>query len=528
MTRFMKPQKGAPVLHRFTGGAASTDTTTSRTISFVFATPGAVRGDDHQLLRGAWSKNWTGAGRDGLTSFRRNPVILEAHDATRRAVGKCANITETADGRLLGSIEFAETEDGDELLELYRSGAMSACSIGWVPVAATRANDPNRVGGFDVSKAELLEISLVAVPADENALVVGRSMTRTGDRAERVRLYAAATGRPEPFRTFGEQLVAVARHASGERDNRLVRAAGENDPSTGGFLVAEQFVDSLIGSIYEESQIAPLCDRRETSGPLASVKLPAIDEKSRADGSRWGGSLAYWAAEAASVTGSYPRFRQLEFNAKKLIAISIASGELAGDAPMLEAHLRRAFASETGFKLDAAVLSGSGAGVPLGILGAPATITVAKSSGQAPATIVGENIKSMWSRLPSPCRKRAVWLVNEDAMAQLDDGAAFSGIFQPAGVGGSASPLLKGRPVLEIEQAPALGTLGDIVLADLSQYIVVDGGVKAALSVDAYFVSEQLAFRFVLRVDGMPAWASPVTAYNGSGTRSPFVALAAR
>jgi hypothetical protein len=51
---------------------------------------------------------------------------------------------------------------------------------------------------------------------------------------------------------------------------------------------------------------------------------------------------------------------------------------------------------------------------------------------------------------------------------------------------------------------------------------------STAVSAHVQFISDQLVFRFTLRVDGMPGWASPVTAFNGSGQRSPFVALAAR
>jgi hypothetical protein len=50
MTKYEKPQNGARIFHRFTGGAAATDANTNqenRTIRFVFASPGAVRGDDH-------------------------------------------------------------------------------------------------------------------------------------------------------------------------------------------------------------------------------------------------------------------------------------------------------------------------------------------------------------------------------------------------------------------------------------------------------------------------------------------------
>ena len=66
----------------------------------------------------------------------------------------------------------------------------------------------------------------------------------------------------------------------------------------------------------------------------------------------------------------------------------------------------------------------------------------------------------MWSRLPAACRKRAVWLVNEDVEAQLELIGTASpstiGLYAPQGVGGNEFALLKGRPVVGAEQCPAL------------------------------------------------------------------------
>ena len=71
--------------------------------------------------------------------------------------------------------------------------------------------------------------------------------------------------------------------------------------------------------------------------------------------------------------------------------------------------------------------------------------------------------------------------------------------------------------------------LGDIVLADLLQYRIVQASPRFALSADVAFLTDELAFRLVLRMDGMPAYASAVTPFNGSNiTRSPFVTLDAR
>jgi hypothetical protein len=73
-----------------------------------------------------------------------------------------------------------------------------------------------------------------------------------------------------------------------------------------------------------------------------------------------------------------------------------------------------------------------------------------------------------------------------------------------------------------------LGTVGDLLLASPSQYVAITkGGVQSASSIHVKFDSFETAFLFVYRIDGEPLWASSVTAFDGSTTVSPFVALAA-
>lgn len=245
------------------------------------------------------------------------------------------------------------------------------------------------------------------------------------------------------FRSLGEQLQAIARVETVGSDSRLTRAptgAGEVDPTGGGFLVQVGFVQELIESIYAGAVLAPLCDRRKTS-KLGGTKIPAIDESSRGDGSRAGGSLAFWKSETDSISATFPRFRSIEFGPHTLIAVAVASRELMADVPMLDAHMRSVFKSELSFQLDRAILSGTGAGQPLGLLNSAAAIVVPKDTGQTPATIPVTNVVNMLSRLPAPSRQRATWIVNEDAMGQLDSGSTFTGIFMPRGAQGNTSPI---------------------------------------------------------------------------------------
>jgi len=101
----------------------------------------------------------------------------------------------------------------------------------------------------------------------------------------------------------------------------------------------------------------------------------------------------------------------------------------------------------------------------------------------------------------------------------------------PGGLSGAPYGSLLGRPVIPIEQASALGDVGDIILADLNGYILAQkGGVQADVSIHVEFVSDQQVFRFIMRIDGQPVRASALTPYKGgaNATQSHFVALEAR
>jgi len=86
-----------------------------------------------------------------------------------------------------------------------------------------------------------------------------------------------------------------------------------------------------------------------------------------------------------------------------------------------------------------------------------------------------------------------------------------------------------GLPVFPIENGSAVGTVGDILLLDLNQYVMIDkGGVQTASSIHLNFLYDETCFRWVYRCDGQPAWNAALTPKDNSNTVSPFVALATR
>ena len=346
------------------------------------------------------------------------------------------------------------------------------------------------------------------------------------------RVAMAETPMPQPPRLVAHQ----------KRNMEIVRnqyrmATGLNEaiPSEGGFLVGTDFATEIIQRTYDNSMLAGMCRKIGIGAGSNGLTMNGVDETSRADGSRHGGVQGFWIAEAAALTASKPKFREIELKLKKLAVMYYATDELLQDATALGQAVGPAVSDEIQFKLQDAILRGNGAGKPQGILGSPALVTVGKESGQEADTIVTQNINKMWSRAYAAGRQNSVWLINQEVEPQLAEmnlavgtGGALVYI-PPGGLSGAPFATIKGRPVLALEQSSALGDLGDILLGDFSQYLLIDkGGVEAASSMHVAFTTDELVFRFIYRVDGESTWNAPLTPYKGAGTLSPFVTLIAR
>lgn len=359
---------------------------------------------------------------------------------------------------------------------------------------------------------------------------------QTVDRARRQLAFVPDAGRD--FLSFGEQLFAVFRAAisgGAERDPRLVRApsgAGEVDPSAGGFLVQPDFALGLFARAMDTGDLMKRCTALPIKESANGVRVPSIDETSRANGSRWGGVHSYWAAEGYHVPESHPKFRQIDFDAKKIIVLWRATDELLTDVDAFDNVASQVLSDELRFAVEDAIVEGDGAGKPLGILNGPALITVPKQTGQVAATVVYENVVGMWSSCWAPSRKMAVWLINpeiETSLLGLNQVATPTPVYIPAdAVDAPTYGRLLGRPVIPTEYNAAPGSLGDIILADLGEYWLPAKQMQFATSAHVAFLTDESLFRLTWRVSGAPIWSSPLTPLHGSQTKSPFVALAPR
>jgi HK97 family phage major capsid protein len=357
------------------------------------------------------------------------------------------------------------------------------------------------------------------------------------------------------YKSIGEQLKDVvtlgmpdastsAKAEAMDRLNKVKAAASganESIPSEGGFLVEKDSADMLGDQAIATGLLSQDCFEVPISSNSNGLKLKLMDETSRANGSRFGGIQVYWEGEADTTTATKPKFRQAEWQLKKLMGIMYATEELINDAPALTALVNRWFPMEFGFKVDDGIVNGTGAGMPLGIVNAGSTVSQAVRTGQGTRAnndnkVIYENIVDMYARLLNSSDPRAKWYINRALLPSImlmsvPVGTGGAPVFLPPnGAAGQPYMTLLNKPIIPIEQCQAPGTAGDIILSDMNEYLLITkGGINAAASIHVRFLYDEMTFRWTYRLDGAPWRNSTLTPFKGgaSATQGPNVVLAA-
>lgn len=362
--------------------------------------------------------------------------------------------------------------------------------------------------------------------------------TRPAPRGNPVAAQPRANDPRHGFQNFGEFArhvygAGIHDHAATERLMNVATTFGsESVGADGGFAVPPEFQRSIWTKVMEGENLLARCAQMTVGGN--SITIPK-DETTPWQSS--GGILAYWEGEGDATTASKPQLKLDTLRLAKLMALVPMTEELLQDNSAIESYLRMKAPAKMRAKLNTAIIRGTGVGQPLGLINGGATISVAKASSQDAATVWFENIVKMWSRLYSSCRANAVWLINQDVepslyqMAFDPEATSKVPVYLPPG-GLSASPYgsLMGRPVIPVEACSTLGTQGDIILTDLTEYLAITKGqgVQTDVSMHLYFDQAITAFRFLFRVNGQPTWTSAITAENGSNSLSSAIMLDAR
>lgn len=413
-----------------------------------------------------------------------------------------------------------ETSFAQDLVALVRRGDLKQMSIGFVATKDRWVNDP-QVGRIrEVLEAELLEVSIVSLPA-----YAGTSITTRGKEiesmSEEVRNEQTTVVEEERDERQEQPVVEERQQPAAEErtapmvDVRLATPAAETrsaafvdylrgrpfdiramrvgDGGAGGFLAPDSFQAELIRWLRETSVMRQVA---RVVGPIAAARVtfPALENA----------VTAAWTPEAQSIAQSDPTFAQVEFTPHKLAALTLVSNELLADSGVnVEQMLAQLFGEELGEREDAAFFNGTGNGQPAGILQDNRIPTVPASGEEE---ITADDILALYDALPPQYRPNAVWIMHPAVMSVLrrlkDDNGQYLLV---TGLAAAAPTTLLGRPVYLTSHMPELAAGAKTILfGDVRRayYIVDRQGVEVQRSSDRYFEQDVTAFRAIVRTDG--------------------------
>lgn len=314
----------------------------------------------------------------------------------------------------------------------------------------------------------------------------------------------------------------------------------ERIPAEGGFLVPE-----LLRSQVMSYMTPAIVRSRATVLPMTSLRMPVpiLDNPSQNSAAQALGGLTFaLTEEGAAIASSTPGFGRVVLEAWKVAAYFTAPNELADDSPAFGDFLSRIIAQGLAWYEDDLFIgnTSNGVGRPQGLIYAPCAYQVTRTGG----TFVFADIVAMFKGLHPASKQHGLtsgqtdvaWLVSASALDSLLEvylavgSPTTQAVTPPAwltmGDGDQIAPSLLGLPLIVTDHQPAVGTVGDVILADLRHYLVGD---RQTMTVERSaagggFISDTSNFRIRVRVDGRYWIQSSVTTEAGQ-TVSPVVVL---
>jgi len=273
----------------------------------------------------------------------------------------------------------------------------------------------------------------------------------------------------------------------------LKNALQEGTDSEGGYLVPDEFENTLVESLTEENIVRSLAHVFTTSA--GDRKIPIVTSK----------GTAAWSGEEQSYHESDDVFGQQSIGAHKVTTLIKVSEELLNDSAFnLEGYFTTEFARRIGNKEEEAFLLGDGDNKPLGILaengGAQIGVTAASAT-----TITADEIIDLFYSLNSAYRKNAVWLLNDSTMKVIRKLKDQSGqyLWQPALHEGGHETLL-GKKIYTSPYFPEIASGNKTVaFGDFSFYWIGDRqGINFRRLNELYATTGQVGFIASKRLDG--------------------------
>lgn len=435
------------------------------------------------------------------------PLMLWQHDPTE-PIGVWTDIREDQNGLAVKGQLVLEAEKGREAHALLKAGALNGLSIGF------RARDAEcrNGGGRLLQDLQLIEISLVSIPAAPRARVTSVKSAAMGAAKERSQTMAVETKTPAPeagkksdaiqiaefetrLKSVEDNLGTITKSADRieQKLNRPGIITKSDDPASvqkkafesyvrfgdaatgvelknltqaangGGYLAPTQFVGEIVKNLVQFSAVRQYA-RVMTIG-AAEAKMPK----------RTGTLTASWVGETEDRSSTESSYGEITLTPHEAACyIDVSNALLEDNMYNLEGEISGDFAEEFGRLEGAAFVSGDGVGKPAGIL---TDATIPQVASGAAAVIDGDALIDLYHDLPSFYAANGVWGMNRTTIGvvrKLKDADGRYLWVDPVSVGNPSTIL--GRPVIELPDMPDVAANSlPVLFGDLKQaYRIVD------------------------------------------------------
>lgn len=446
--------------------------------------------------------------------------MLFAHDQ-RDAIGVWESITETDAGLTVkGRLLVDDVARAREVRALVQAGAVSGLSIGFVSQKATaRAR-----GGRTISKLDLHEISIVAVPCHPGATITSMKAATDGPADERhTEMSTAENIETKDAPEFDQKALdalaakldgALARLDKAEAKSNRLPASNDNAANDatevkaftdflrsgqidqkaltvaadapGYILAPEDRASEFIRNLVEFSPVRAIADVK--SAGSHTVVLPK----------RLTVTNAKWKGEAVASESSEPTFGEMEIAIKELNTHVDISNWLLEDSENVESEVRLALAEDFGAKEGTAFVNGTLAAEPKGFMTEAA---IAQSLNGHAANLSADALISLMYALPAVYRNRGTWAMNGTTLAtirKLKDGQG-NYLWQPAFVAGQPETIL-GRPVVELIDMPDIAANAfPVIFGDFKAGYRIYDRIELAVRPNPYLLATEGMVRFHAR-----------------------------
>lgn len=428
--------------------------------------------------------------------------MLFAHDQGQ-AVGVWDAIAESDQGLTVkGRLLVNDISRAKEVRALIREKAVTGLSIGFI----TKEAKSRPGGGRTITKADLREISIVAVPAHPGARItaikaagaahqeestmdkgttaaapdlaaietklaeVEAKAAATDKLTERLDKIEARLNRPPANGNDNKAekheikaFLAYARLGVERMPAEEVKSLTVSSDPGGGYLAPDQFVAEIIRNLVEISPVRQAARIMQTGA--GSVILPK----------RTGTITAAWVGETEDRPATEPAYGQVEIPTHEAACYIDVSSRLLEDAAInLESELAFDFAEEFGRLEGVAFISGSGVKQPTGLL----TATIDEVNSGNASALTADGLIDLMHDLPAFYRNRGVWMMNGStvgAVRKLKASGTGEYLWRDSLAEGNP-PTVLGRPVIEAPDMPDVAANAFPVLfgAFADAYRIVD------------------------------------------------------